>query len=293
MLPCGRDFSLLADLAILSLKEEIRLSPKPGLVDRFDNGSHTDMDCDLLVVSANSLRKSFERYLMCGCAHEGDHESLFKKARQIGVVAETEMFSATAGVNTHKGANFSFGLVLSALGTQMRRQNTKHWDLEELKKLLSLAGKMVNTTVEKDFSCLPHKKNLSYGEKLFKEYGLRGIRGQAADGYPLVAHTSLPVLCRLHAQGWDKERAYLQTLFHLMVETEDSNILGRGGIAGLRWVRQIACAFLDDGGCSQANYQGRICEINTLFKKKNLSPGGSADLLALTIFLGKLAKIYT
>ena len=288
----NHDLSALADLAVLSLKEEALLSPKPGLVDRFDKGSHVDMDYNLLLVSANSLRKSFEHYLFCGYTHEGEREILFKKARQIGTVAETQMFSATAGVNTHKGANFSFGVVLTALGFQLQRKSVKRWDLEELKKLLKAVGALTKETLGKDFMSLKHKSALSYGETLFLQYGLRGIRGQAADGYPLVAHTSLPILCRLHALGWDKERAYLQTFFHLMAETEDSNLLGRGGMQALRWAKQIACAFLDDGGCSQTNYQERICEINSLFKKKNLSPGGSADLLALTLFLGKLGGIY-
>lgn len=174
----------IAAYAEKALLYEVSLSPKPGLVDRLTNGAHQDMDYDTFIDSITGLRPFFMRYLQAGFKHHGTMAQLFTQLRQIGIEAEAAMLKATAGINTHKGANFSFAILLGATGYYLQQSSAIIFSPEDSQTIVQLASEMTTALVEKDFQQLPAKKNLSYGEKLYLEYGLTGIRGEAVAGYP-------------------------------------------------------------------------------------------------------------
>ena len=143
----------LADLACQALAFEVQLAPKPGLVDPWSNGAHQDMTPQTFAASIEALRPYFKGYVQLGQAHAGSPDQLFQALRQLGQEAEAAMLTATAGVNTHKGANFSFALLLGALGAC-------HGDLEASWPLIKA---MTQHLVTPDFAHLAQKDSLSYG----------------------------------------------------------------------------------------------------------------------------------
>lgn len=278
----------ISNLAVLSLIEEAALSPKPGLVDKLDRGAHKDMDVFLLIKSALSFKEGFYNYIRRGYEHNGTEEELFHEIRAVGIENELQMFQATNNINTHKGANFSFGLFLSAIGLIFRKKGHCFFHIADMDEIFKVIKKMTVNLIQNDFKDLEGKKNLSYGEKLYLKYNFAGIREEAQTGYPLLSEYILPLLIRLRGENRPKELIYLDILFHLMVRTEDSNIIARGGFKALDYVKATAESFIGGGSVYQENGIEQIHKINEAFKERNLSPGGSADLLAVTIFLDKL-----
>lgn len=282
----------VADLALESILYEVVLSPKPGLVDAVDVGSHKDMDVYTFIKSAVSLKPSFDVFYDLGFNHDGTLEELMKKARTVGMKAEEEMFEATANINTHKGIIFSMGILLAAIGYDNRDQkllqsNGNLHTKEDINRILDYAKEMTKGIVNNDFKNLEKKKNLTYGERLYLEHGFTGIRGEAEKGYPVLRDYALPKLRIIH-NALTLEDQLLEILITIMSESEDSNIVARGGIDALHYVQRTSKEFLNDGGMRDSEARKKLQEMNIEFKKQNISPGGSADLLSLTIFLGKL-----
>ena len=149
---------------------------------------------------------------------------------------------------------------------------------------------MVREAMEADFAAMSQRVPVTHGEKLFARYGCRGIRGEAADGFPAIRDTALPVLREGLAAGRDKNRVYLQVLLSLMAAVEDTNILTRSDLETLHWSREQAAEFLRAGGAYHPDGLFRLEEMNRAFIAKNISPGGCADLLAGAIFLHALEE---
>ena len=101
----------VADLAKAALLAELETWPKPGLVSHVDSGSHTDMDASTLKASATAIAPFYDQLAVAGAAASG-----MNRLREIGVEAERAMLAATGGVNTHRGAIFSLGLLCAATG---------------------------------------------------------------------------------------------------------------------------------------------------------------------------------
>lgn len=285
---------LISQLGVEALIEEANLSPKPGLVDAFDQGAHRDMDINLLITSARALYDGFYSYLCCGYNYQGELDHLFDKIRTIGVDNEAAMYRATHHINTHKGANFSFALVLGALGFLLSQQEETSLPLTKkiITSIFEIVKAMAKNLIKKDFKDLHLKANLSYGEKLYLHHKFGGIRQEAEAGYPIITHIALPKLIAFFEAGISKNRTYTEVLFSIMSVADDSNIVHRGGFESLAYVKETARSFLKEGGALQPDYKKKVEALNEDFKKRNLSPGGSADLLALTIFLGKLMGCY-
>ncbi|MGT2667187.1 triphosphoribosyl-dephospho-CoA synthase CitG [Streptococcus rifensis] len=277
----------IVTMAGKSLLYEVSLSPKPGLVDRFNTGAHQDMDFTLFIDSSLSLIPYFEAYLEAGNHHHGPLPQLFSRARVIGIEAEKGMFEATNGTNTHKGANFSFALILVALG-YYRRQTDKRGLLTaaDSQSVLSLIKEMCHDCVMADFASIDQTKKLSYGEKLFLEHGLTGIRGEAASGYQTLQDLLLPAL-RNYLTQYSKEEAFLRTLVLLMSEVEDGNIIHRGGIKAWETIKEECHTVTAQNLATEEFYQWLTDYDQTLIQR-HLSPGGSADLLALGYFFMQL-----
>lgn len=254
---------IIVSLAIQSLLDEATLAPKPGLVDPFDAGSHQDMDYDLFLASAAALEHGFNNYLNHGLSFKGTPQELFQSIRSIGMDAERLMYQATGNVNTHKGANFLFGILLSAIG---------YANYPEIDTLMLLVQEMTQGLVFEELE--QNTKPKTYGEILYHEHGIKGIRGEVEEGFPTVILHALPIM---HTHNSYKTKLK-QTLLKLIEVNIDTNMLKRGGMEGLKLGQELASLPYED-------LDNHLLHMNEVFKKHNLSPGGSADLLAVTAFL--------
>ena len=273
------DRERIAALAVQSLLEEVKTTPKPGLVDCRNTGSHTDMDADTFIVSANALQPYFEK-----CVKIGQSTALlppyetFPALRKAGLEAEKAMYRATKGINTHKGAIYTMGILCGSLGRLWKPEEP----IAETGAVLSLCAEMTAQAVKADFAGMT---GATAGERLFLQKGLTGIRGQMAAGLPAVVNIGLPVFERCLEKGLSPNDAGAITLVHLIAHVEDTNLYHRGGNAGAAFARNAAQALLPDPTLAQ------IEKLDDAFISRNLSPGGCADLLAASYFLRHLQEI--
>ncbi len=278
----------IPNFAIKALYYEVGISPKPGLVDRFDNGAHTDMDFFTFINSIESLAPYFYRYYQLGIEHTTDLTELFIKLRKLGAKAEKDMLLATKQINTHKGANFSFAVLLGATGFYMQNHSLP-FSSQDTSAVLNLVVQMTNHLIQHDFSKIVQKEQLSHGEILYKDTGTLGVRGEASQGYPALSHLLLPFF-RQHNKQEDTETLLLRGLILLMSQIEDSNLLHRGGINGWQQTKKksdlIHHSFLNN-----IEFKLALTELNQELVKKNLSPGGAADLLSLGIYFSFLENL--
>lgn len=257
-------------LAVASLHAELACAPKPGLVTPFDNGSHADMDAATFMRSLFALRGYF-----VAIAEAGARDAPFDHLRRLGIAAEAGMLRATTGVNTHRGAIFSLGL-LAAQAARLHRRDGRAPAAE--------AVCMAVSDWRKALLAAPLDPR-SHGQRMRARHRVQGVREQAADGYPLLREIALPALRQALAAGLDREAALAQTLMCLVAEIDDLNLLHRGGRSGLRTAQRLARAFLAGGGAYRPQWKPRLARIGEAFVARRLSPGGSADLLACTWFL--------
>ena len=278
--------------AIQSLLYEAVLLPKPGLVDPMNNGSHTDMTIFTFMDSSASLYSGFYSFLETGLTHNPNHSltDLFTSIRQIGQQIEHEMLDETNNVNTHKGAIFSFGIFLTSIGKLISQNQLTSipFSSKEIDLIFKTAKDMVAPTLLNDFNDLEHKQPLSHGEKLFLEYGLTGIRGLAIDGYKPIQEIVHPFL-RTHS-NWSLEGKLQYSLLLLMALIEDSNIIHRSDVETFLAIRKQLSSLIKTITFEEELIP-HLTELDEQFIELNISPGGSADLLALSVFLAKLENI--
>lgn len=272
--------------ATRALLYEVSVTPKPGLVDPADVGPHPDMDVFTFIDSATALEDYWATCFALGQAFTGAAlPDLFHQLRPAGVAAETAMFHATHDVNTHKGAVFSLGVIVAAAGYQTQAAPYA------TDQTLTVVRAMLDGLTANDFAGLDQKPadQLTAGERQYLKYGTTGIRGQAEAGFPVVATVSLPYLRQ--SRGTRTQRL-LNTLMTIVAHTADSNLIKRAGTATIvPWAQETAQAILDAGGCQTPAGQIQLTQMNRSFKAKNLSLGGSADLLILTIYFGLMEQI--
>lgn len=275
------DQSHAVNFAQKGLLYEVSLNPKPGLVDPASTGAHHDMDVFTFIDSSLALTPYFNAAYQTGFDfREDDLTQLFTQLRQHGIAAENAMFTATNGVNTHKGAIFSLGILLGATGY------CYHQQLTTLTHLQATIKAMLATLITTDFQSLATKTTLTAGEAQFLKYQVTGIRGEAAAGYPTVFDLALPQLQK--TTGTLSQRL-LDTLMYLAGNTEDSNLIKRAGQLDIltemhAWTNQ----YFNLGGSKTADGIAFLHRLDDQFKERNLSLGGSADLLILTIYTGLL-----
>ncbi len=273
-----------------ALVEEACLTPKPGLVDAKNTGSHQDMNVRLLQQSARVLRPYFAKFIRFGQqTADLPISEVLSHLRPLGIKAEEAMFLVTKGVNTHKGAVFSFGLVCTAIGRLSSTPNFWHHEhFFTLENICTLVADMCQG-ITKELS-ETRKQPITAGITLFKQYGVKGARGEAEAGFPLL---------RKYFSIFDKyqhlsfEHQKFLFLLHLMHENADTNILHRGGLDGLNFIQQQAKSILDDNQIYHdlPYLKSRLEIFDAQCMEKNLSAGGSADLLALSIFLHALLRV--
>lgn len=244
-----------AIMAVEALKEEVCFTPKPGLVDLRNQGAHTDMDAALFVRSADTLHSYFAQSFLLG-AKEKD---CMPKLQKAGLAAEARMLQATCGVNTHKGSIYAFGLILAALGNYFICGDD----------IFLQAGRLAKSAAVSD--------QKTHGSEVFQKHGIRGAREEAEAGLP-SAKMAYKFLQQSHGD-------ILSSLLHLISECPDTNLLYRGGLKGLHYA-QIWAKFVLALPSFLRPWFAKY--MDHAFIRKNLSPGGCADLLALALFLRKV-----
>ncbi len=269
-----QDAQTAAGLACRSLLYEVCVTPKPGLVDRKNSGSHRDMDLFTFLNSTSALFPYFERCVRQGMEEALGCEALFAALRWEGKLAERAMLAATGGVNTHKGAIFSMGLCCAALG---RLPGAHGGDPEAA---LHQCAALARGLMERDFRNLTPETARTAGEKLYLRHGVTGVRGQAEAGFPAVRLVGLPTLEEGLAQGLSWNDAGCKALLALMGAADDTNLMARGGMDAQRQAAMEATAQLQ----RFPDWEG-LDRMDRDFIARNLSPGGSADLLALCYML--------
>ncbi|PTA89179.1 triphosphoribosyl-dephospho-CoA synthase CitG [Kosakonia sp. H7A] len=260
------------ELAARALRLELDLTPKPGLVDRANNGSHQDMDHALFLRSIAAITPWFSVFEQAGREHAHKAAGVqLRLLRPAGIACEQAMFAATGGVNTHKGGIFSLGLLCFAAGRlQGQRQPL------QAETLCRQVSEICRGLVARELAARPQA--VTAGERQFLEYGLTGARGEAEQGFATVRRAVLPYWHQ--EQG---ERRLQHALLRLMAANPDSNLVSRGGIAGLRYVQDYAATLLAVGWDNDA-----LSEMDRALMARRLSPGGSADLLAVAYVLAQL-----
>ena len=259
----------LAREAYGALMDELHTTPKPGLVDMNNNGAHTDMDAALFEKSAASLIPYFEDAVRMGTELRG-----MEALRERGKKAEAEMFAATGGVNTHKGLIYSMGLLLAGMGRCLREGG-------------SCTGYAASLAAEDAEACLERSQKApdTNGGAVYRSFGAKGAIGEASAGFP----DALYCLSRLefYRDRGCREPGAL-SLCDSMAVLEDTNLLHRGGAEGLAFVQRSAAVI---AGMPLEDRVGALTGLDEELIGRNLSPGGSADMLAIALLLERWQKI--
>ncbi|WP_431311010.1 triphosphoribosyl-dephospho-CoA synthase MdcB [Methylobacterium nigriterrae] len=261
----------IARIAVACLGEELETYPKPGLVSHVDSGSHADMDAGTFRASAAALEPWFSELARAGAAG-----APMPALRRIGIAAEAAMRAATGGVNTHRGAIFGLGLLCAAAGGSACRPAGPDGSLGALVRARYADGIL-------DGPVLLHAP----GARARRRHGVGGAPAEAAAGFPTLYGVGLPALRRgRRLRPGDPEAARVEACLALVAHLEDTNLLHRGGPEGYAFARGAAARFIAEGGVGRADWRPRAEALHRAFVERNLSPGGAADLLAMTLFVG-------
>ena len=267
---------IIAHLATQALQAELDTTPKPGLVDKDNNGAHRDMDYALMQRSIDTLHPYFVKLALLGCA---DALPTHTSIKDIGIEAERAMLNATNGVNTHKGALFSMGLAVVAAAHEK--------DTDSLQ-----------TTIKALAACFPDTNGTHGSKAKLLSKGTTAIKGaldNAREGYEMLFAEWLPFYIERR-----KERdAYTlhKTLLRIMCDLDDTNVIYRTDLATAEEVKQEARALLDSFSKAHTaeDKEKRIAaellalkDMDKRYTARNISPGGAADMLSLTIFIGSI-----
>ncbi|MCI7119138.1 MAG: triphosphoribosyl-dephospho-CoA synthase [Prevotella sp.] len=260
---------IIGHLASMALQAELDTTPKPGLVDRNDNGAHRDMDYALMHRSIQALHPYFVRLAQIGFDNpQPRHDEI----QQVGIEAEQAMFNATGGVNTHKGALFSIGLAAVALGGMACSNNAQLHSLSN--SIASLASLFPDTSG-------------THGSKAKANNKLKGALDNAREGYPQLFKAWLPFYLDRLAKG--DRYALHKTLLRIMCDLDDTNIVYRTSMETMQEVQTEARRMLEHIP-ETTHFEAALLAMNTDYIRRNISPGGSADMLSLVVFLSNVVR---
>jgi triphosphoribosyl-dephospho-CoA synthase len=267
-----RQANRIAKHAVRSLHAELVLYPKPGLVSTHDSGAHADMDAATFMRSMTALRRYF-----VDVAHAGARRAPFAELRRLGLAAERRMLKATGGVNTHRGAIFTLGVLAAAAG----------WIRAARRAPTDAALRDIVRGWRRDLVAfdLDRAAPVSHGRLAASRYGAAGARGEAADGFPGVFDVGLPALRTAIARTTDVEAAQMHALFALLAHVVDTNVLYRGGPEALAFVHREAAAFIAAGSVFSDGWRPRALALHRRCCARRISAGGCADLLSACWFV--------
>lgn len=276
---------IIGHLASMALQAELDTTPKPGLVDRNDNGAHRDMDHTLMQRSIQALHPYFVRLAQLGFT---DKQPCHDEIVNIGIEAEREMFKATGGVNTHKGALFSIGIAAVALAgeafcriTQAEGCGTMAYNDVNSKQIQSLSNSIAS------LARLFPDTNGTHGSKAKANNILKGALDNAREGYTQLFKAWLPFYIDRIAEG--DNYALHKTLLRIMCDLDDTNIVYRTSMETMQEVKTEAKQMLDTSR-NIVNFEAALQAMNTDYIHRNISPGGSADMLSLVVFLSCVVR---
>lgn len=275
--PFDADLQKVSQYLTQAILLEVSTHPKPGLVTRLSNGAHKDMSIFTFMMSSAVLSKAFNDLQDIGQAHRGTLAELFCKLRSYGVGAEAELLRVTKGVNTQRGILFAGGIVSAVSGYAMNMGLSRN-------ALLPMIKEMAAGLVARELKNLDHAA-MTAGEKLYYKYGITGIRGEVENGFPSVVNYGLPALKDAFDKGATINDALVHALISLMTVVEDSNVIWRTDYDTLLEVQRIAKNILSLGSVFTEKGRMAIAETERYFLQRRISPGGSADLLSVTITL--------
>lgn len=279
---CSHRAQTIGALAVRSLLYEVAVTPKPGLVDRLNSGAHRDMDFYSFLSSAAALQPYFGQCARIGLDTRAlPPEETFAQIRFHGKLAEQTMLRATGGVNTHKGAVFLMGIACAAAG----RLSLEDWAHPEV--VLAQCAELTRGLVARDLGHVTPDNARTPGERFYIQYGVTGIRGQAEAGFPAVLDAGLPTLERGLAAGLSCDRAGGAALLALIAATDDTNLISRGSRETQLHIQKMLARLLSETPWPS---EAELTRLDREFTGQNLSPGGSADLLALTLFVHQLRQ---
>jgi triphosphoribosyl-dephospho-CoA synthase len=267
----------LARTATQCLIDEARLSPKPGLVDSRGNGAHHDLTLALMERSAHSLTPTFQALAQQSWQRPADI-ALRQTIGRLGREGEQQMMAATNGVNTHRGAIWALGLLVSAvamLGGDSTAQN--------IAQTAATLAKLPDAAAPKVFS---------KGLRATHRYRVPGAREEAQQAFPHILHRALPQLRLSRMNGGSESHARLDALMAIMTSLTDTCVLSRAGLEGLEVMQQGARSVLQAGGSATPEGQAALSTLDRQMLALNASPGGAADLLAATLFLDRIGTPY-
>ncbi|WP_138204852.1 triphosphoribosyl-dephospho-CoA synthase CitG [Haloimpatiens lingqiaonensis] len=274
----------VASLAVKAMLYEVSAFPKPGLVTPVSNGAHKDMNYFTFIDSTCALMETMIKFSEIGFSSKGEKE-IFKEARDIGKIGDKHMLQSTNGVNTHKGMIFLMGLsCIAALKTMYEKKN-----FDEIENTIK---RMTKGIVREDLEEAMDGKDensLTYGEFLYKNYGIKGIRGEVEKGIPIVFEHSLKIY--EENNDLDTNDRLVHTLIGIMSCCEDTNVIHRHNIEVLKEVQNKAKYIMKIGGMQTKNGRKAVKDLNDEFISRNISPGGCADLLAVTVFFHNVKKL--
>jgi triphosphoribosyl-dephospho-CoA synthase len=290
----------LADMAVAALIDEVTLTPKPGLVDLRSRGAHRDLSWDLMCHSAWALHPTFEAMARAGdrfgdsadalpdssadALPDSSANALLSLRETIGALGrsgEQAMLAATGGVNTHRGAIWALGLLVTA-AAQGKGQNPH---------AVALRAGALARTVDR-FAPANTGNN---GERVRREHGVGGALGQAQAGFPHVTGIALPALLAARLRGDGENAARLTALLAIIAGLDDTCVLSRGGPQALLAVQkgaQLVLAVLATGGAASVSGRHALQWYECDLLARHVSPGGAADLLAATLLLDTIATEY-
>jgi triphosphoribosyl-dephospho-CoA synthase len=258
----------IAELAVQALHAEALLTPKPGLVDRDGSGGHTDMNLDMLLRSADALSDTFVQLAIAGRETQ-DRHLLRDRVGALGRAGEAIMLDATGGINTHRGALWTLGLLVTAAASATSEPD-----------IVYFAARLARTA---DSAGRP--RSLSNGQRAVRRYGVVGAAGEASAGFPHITDVALPELRASRLRGTGEDTAQLRALLALIGSVDDTCILHRGSAEGLRWMQRTAARTL-----RSRHFDAAATRFARRADALRLSAGGSADLLAGAIFLDTLDR---
>jgi len=265
--------SPLAHDALRALLDELQLTPKPALVDQRGSGAHRDLNFALMQRSAYSLESCFQTISDTARQIGTVNQELRETLGEIGREGEARMLDATGGINTHRGAIWNLGLLLAAAELDNRSAGT----------LTGIAAQIAR--IPDRFAPV----TTSHGVIACERYRAGGARAQAMQGFPHV-HAALTELRHQRAQGICKTHARLDALLRIMTTLDDTCVLHRAGLPGLRTMQSGAMAVLSAGGSSTLAGRRQLKKLEQRLLNLNASPGGAADLLAAALFVESVLR---
>ena len=276
----------LANFAMQAILYEITLSPKPGLVDFQTSGAHRDMDYFTFIDSSAAIFPYFQEIAELGYNYKGEINLALPLIRNIGLAMESDMFVATHGVNTQKGNIFLMGIALFTSAYVINK--CEKFDIS----MFSVTAAQIGAQLMDEFDIPTEKK--SHGQVCVEKYGKEiagGARFEVASGFATVINYGLPVLDNEDISNFnalEKQNKLLDVLLSLMAHNNDTNILYRSSLNVLEEMKLLAQKVLDSTNKNEKsenfNNLTQFCNV------QNISPGGSADLLAIVVFLDKLKE---